>query len=176
MTTTETITGERADLLESLAKQRFFLRYTVKDLSEEQIRQRSTVSELTLGGLIKHVTHVEHQWTSFIVEGPSAIGNFGTEFTPEQIAYWASMWQLGEEETLEHLLAEYEKVAQRTDELIASLPDLDASHPLPEAPWFEPGARWSARRALLHIVAETSQHSGHADIIREAIDGQKTMG
>ncbi|MEP6625690.1 MAG: DUF664 domain-containing protein, partial [Acidimicrobiia bacterium] len=53
---------------------------------------------------------------------------------------------------------------------------LDADHALPEAPWFEPGARWSARRTLLHIIAETAQHAGHADIIREAIDGAKTMG
>jgi Protein of unknown function (DUF664) len=56
------------------------------------------------------------------------------------------------------------------------LPSLDASHPLPEAPWFEPGAHWSARRALIHIVAETAQHAGHADIIRETIDGAKSMG
>ncbi|MBV9583186.1 MAG: DUF664 domain-containing protein, partial [Chloroflexi bacterium] len=46
----------------------------------------------------------------------------------------------------------------------------------PEAPWFERGARWSARRVLLHLIAETSQHAGHADIIREALDGAKTMG
>ncbi|MGH3976835.1 MAG: DUF664 domain-containing protein, partial [Pseudonocardiaceae bacterium] len=52
----------------------------------------------------------------------------------------------------------------------------DASHPRPEAPWFEAGARWSARRALMNIVAETTQHSGHADIIREALDGAKSMG
>ncbi|HZH22206.1 MAG TPA: DUF664 domain-containing protein, partial [Geodermatophilus sp.] len=56
------------------------------------------------------------------------------------------------------------------------LPDLDASHPLPEAPWFQPGARRSARRVFVHIVAETAQHAGHADILRETIDGQKTMG
>ena len=54
--------------------------------------------------------------------------------------------------------------------------DLDCDHALPQAPWFEPGARWSARRVLLHIVAETAQHAGHADILRESIDGQKTMG
>jgi len=59
---------------------------------------------------------------------------------------------------------------------VARLTDLDASHPLPEAPWFERGARWSARRALLHIIAETAQHAGHADIIRESLDGTKTMG
>ena len=67
-------------------------------------------------------------------------------------------------------------MAQRTDELVTSLPSLDASQPLPEAPWFPPGARRSARRVFLHIVAETAQHAGHADIIRETIDGSKTMG
>jgi uncharacterized damage-inducible protein DinB len=175
MTTTETLSGERADLLDALTTQRFFLRFTTHGLTEEQIRQRSTVSELTIGALIKHVSHVEKQWADFIVDGPSAMGNF-TDYTPEQLAQWASMWQLGEEETLESLLAEYERVARRTDDLVASLPDLDQAHPLPEAPWFKPGARRSARRVFSHIVAETAQHSGHADIIREAIDGQKTMG
>jgi hypothetical protein len=74
------------------------------------------------------------------------------------------------------VLAEYEQVARATDELVATLPDLDASHPLPPAPWFEPGERWTARFVLLHIICETSQHAGHADIIRESLDGAKTMG
>jgi hypothetical protein len=81
-----------------------------------------------------------------------------------------------EDETLAGLLAAYEEVARRTDELVMSVPSLDDSHPLPSAPWFEPGARWSARRVFMHIVAETAQHAGHADIIRETIDGAKTMG
>jgi hypothetical protein len=70
----------------------------------------------------------------------------------------------------------YEAVARRTTEIVSTLPDLDASHPLPEAPWFKPGATWSARRVLLHVIAETAQHAGHADIIRESLDGAKTMG
>ena len=81
-----------------------------------------------------------------------------------------------ERETLTVLLERYEQVARRTDELVATLPDLDLSHQLPEAPWFEPGARWSARRVLLHVIAETAQHAGHADIIRESLDGGKSMG
>ena len=79
-------------------------------------------------------------------------------------------------DTLAGVLEQYDEVARRTDELVRSVPDLDASQPLPEAPWFEPGARWTARRVFVHIVAETAQHAGHADILREAIDGQKSMG
>ncbi|HEY4020715.1 MAG TPA: DinB family protein [Pseudonocardiaceae bacterium] len=176
MTSTDTLTGERADILETLAAHRFFLRNTTKGMTEEQIRQRSTVSELTLGVLIKHVADMERRWVDFILEGPSAMGNFNDDLTPEELAVWASSFQIPEGATLADLLAEYDKVAQRTDELVASLPDLDAAHPLPEAPWFQPGAKRSARRVLLHIVAETAQHAGHADIIREAIDGQKSMG
>ena len=74
------------------------------------------------------------------------------------------------------VLAPYEEVARSTDDLVRTLPDLDASHPLPEAPWFEQGATRSARRVFLRIVAETAQHAGHADILRESLDGQKTMG
>lgn len=66
-------------------------------------------------------------------------------------------------------------MADQTDELVATL-DLDAAHPLPQAPWFEPGARWTVRRVLLNVIAETSQHAGHADILRESIDGARTMG
>jgi len=80
------------------------------------------------------------------------------------------------DETLAEIVAAYERVAQRTDDLVRSLPDLDVAHLLPEAPWFPPGATRSARRVFLHIVAETAQHAGHADIVREALDGQKTMG
>ena len=73
------------------------------------------------------------------------------------------------------MLAAYERVAACTDALVESARPRPA-YPLPPAPWFAPGATRSARRVFLHIVAETAQHSGHADIIRETIDGQKTMG
>ena len=72
-------------------------------------------------------------------------------------------------------LLRYDEVAAATDELVLRV-DLDQRQPLPEAPWFEPGSSWSARRVFIHIVAETAQHAGHADILRETIDGQKSMG
>ena len=82
---------------------------------------------------------------------------------------------LSDGDTLPALLARYDEVAAATDAVVGTS-DLDHATPLPEAPWFEPGAVWTLRRTLLHIIAETSQHAGHADIIREAIDGAKTMG
>jgi uncharacterized damage-inducible protein DinB len=167
------LTGERADLVEALAKHRQFLRYTTRGMSDEQAAQRTTVSELCLGGIIKHVTAVERQWVRFIVEGPSAMGGWDDEAAMQD---WFDGFRMLPGETLAGLLADYERAASETDDLIARLPDLDAVQPLPEAPWYEKGASWSARRVLLHVLAETSQHAGHADIIREAIDGAKTMG
>jgi hypothetical protein len=171
--TTATLTAERADLLETLAAHRYFLRHTVEGLTDEQARLRPTASELTLGGLVKHVAHQEAGWVRFILEGPEAMA------TPTDAAgfqRWADEFKLLPGETLESVLSEYEEIAARTDELVRTLPDLDASHSLPPAPWFRPGAVRSARRVFLHIVAETAQHAGHADILRESIDGQKTMG
>lgn len=170
MTTIEqqSTSQEHADLLESLRRQRHFLRHTVRDLTDEQAAQRTTVSELTLGGLIKHVTAVERRWINFIRLGPEAMARSGQE-------EWADLFRMTGGETLAGLLDAYQDVADRTDECVATI-DLDATQPLPEAPWFKPGARWSARRVLLHIIAETSQHAGHADIIRESLDGAKTMG
>jgi uncharacterized damage-inducible protein DinB len=166
-TSEKIITGERADLLQSLDRHRGFLLYTVRDLTDEQAAERTTVSELCLGGLIKHVARTEQAWMRF------AVG--GAESMQSEESDWENGFRMVGGETLAGLLEEYEQVAKHTNELVGTL-DLDKSHPLPEAPWFEPGASWSVRRVLLHVIAETSQHAGHADILREAIDGAKTMG
>jgi hypothetical protein len=175
--TTTAVSGERADILETLVTHRQFLRHTVQGLTDDQARQRTTVSELTLGGLIKHVAEVESGWVDFILNGPESMGG-GTDWSepsPELIEQFSAGFRLLPDETLQGVLARYDEIARRTDELVATV-DLDLSHPLPEAPWFPKGARRSARRVFMHIVAETAQHAGHADIIRESLDGQKTMG
>ncbi|MFJ9946558.1 DinB family protein [Kitasatospora sp. NPDC091207] len=160
--------GERADLLQTLDKHRGFLRYTVRDLDDEQAARRTTASDLCLGGLIKHVMGVEDRWMRFAVGGAEAMGRESVD--------WEGQFRMADGETLAGLLAAYERVARETDELVSTLPDLDLGHPLPQAPWFEPGAVWSVRRVLLHVIAETAQHAGHADIIRESLDGARTMG
>jgi len=168
------LTGERADILDFLGKHRYFLRHTAEGLTDEQANTRSTVSELTVGGLIKHVTAVEQTWADF-AQGGSKDAPEEIEFTPERIAEWQNQFRLVEGETLAGVLAEYEKVAAATDELVRTL-DLDTAYELAAAPWQPPGVFWTVRRVFLHITAETAQHAGHADIIRETIDGQKSMG
>lgn len=176
MTTNEQgVAGERADILDFLGKHRYFLRYTAQGLTDEQANTRSTASALTVGGLIKHVTAVERKWAEFAQAGGGDEVPAEIEFTPEVIAEWENQFRLTEGETLADVLAEYEKVAAATDDLVRTL-DLNTAYELPAAPWQPPGVFWSVRRVFLHIAAETAQHSGHADIIRESIDGQKTMG
>ena len=175
--TSTTLSGERADLFQALANARHFLRFTVQGLSDEQASQRTTVSELTLGGLIKHVNAVEEQWQKFIVKGRAAMAWDGADFSqmpPEAFEAFHNEFHMQSGETLDALLENYAQIADRTDALLAQV-DLDTVHELPSAPWFV-DTHWSVRRTLLHIISETTQHCGHADIIRESLDGQKTMG
>ncbi len=169
-----TLTGERADLAETLGKHRDFLIFTARELTDEQAATRTTVSELTVGGIIKHVAAAERQWARFITEGPSAMAADWQD--PAAMQAFLDGFRMLPGETLAGLISDYRAAAAATGELLATLPDLDRTQPLPEAPWYEPGARWSARRVLLHLIAEICQHAGHADIIRESLDGAKTMG
>ena len=166
---TAELSRERADLLESLRAARHFLRFTVGGLTDEQASQRTTVSELTLGGLVKHVSSTEQGWADFVVHGTEAMATDG-DYTD-----YANGFRLLDGETLDGVLEAYAAVAAATDELIATV-DLDHAWELPPAPWFRPGEARSARRVFTHLVAETAQHAGHADIIRESLDGQKSMG
>ncbi|MFF1655087.1 DinB family protein [Streptomyces sp. NPDC058255] len=180
-----TLDAERLDLLAALATARSTLINTTRGLSDEQAGKRPTVSALCLGGLIKHVASTEEGWMRFVVEGPSAIhydlpeGVTWADLeagTAREVPQWAidrqNDFRMLPGETLAGILERYEQIAARSEKVIASVPDLSATHPLPEAPWHEPGAVRSVRRVLAHVIAETAQHAGHADILRETLDGQ----
>lgn len=164
---------ERADLLDAFGIQRYLFLTTVEGLTDEQAATRTTASELTLGGLVKHVALTVEGWCEFIEHGAtkgddSDAGAAGRARDDE--------FRMLPGETLESVVALFHAASARTDAIITAYPDLATSHELPPAPWFEPGQRRSARRSLSHLLAELAQHSGHADILREAIDGRKTMG
>lgn len=182
---TSTLDTERAALLAQLATARAALTATVLDLTDEQAGERPTVSALCLGGLVKHVADMEESWLRFVVDGPAVMrydlpdGVTWADFaagTASDFPRWAIDYRDGFRmlpgDTIAGILARYEQIAARTEEIVAAVPDLSATHPLPEAPWFEPGAVRSVRRVLTHLIAETAQHAGHADILRETLDGR----
>ncbi|MEO3858198.1 DinB family protein [Acrocarpospora sp. B8E8] len=187
VTATSTLDAERGDLLAALATARSALTNTVRELGDEQLGERPTVSALCLGGLIKHVASIEEGWLRFVVEGPAAMrydlpdGVTWADLaagTAREVPQWAidhqNDFQMLPGETLAGILARYERVAARSEEIVAAVPDLSVTHPMPAAPWHEPGAVRSVRRVLMHVIAETAQHAGHADILRETLDGQKS--
>lgn len=170
---------EADELVETLDRHRGFLLRTADGLTDEQARTRSTVSELTIASILKHVADTEESWAEFAVGGAAALttgGDVDWEAVRRgEVEFVDPRFLLADTDTLAHLRERVREVGARTSSLL-HVTDLDSAHPLPEAPWFAPGTAWSARRVALHLIAEISQHAGHADVIREAIDGQKTMG
>ncbi|WP_406478639.1 DinB family protein [Streptomyces platensis] len=155
---------ETGALLAFLEAQRGGLRRAVLGLTDDRANQRPSASELSLAGLVKHVAETEQGWVETAQELPHSIErNQDT---------WHLSFQPADGETLAEMLAFWERVAKRTEEFIRSVPSLNDTFPLPPAPWFPPEARQSMRWLLLHLIEETARHAGHADIIRESLDGK----
>lgn len=154
---------EREDLISMLADQRDLFRITLRGIDDEQARKRTTVSELTLGGLLHHLISCERHWVTVLVERDENAAIDPARFEGEYV--------MAEGETVAGLLAEWDEVAAATAELIRTVDSLDTSVPTPTAPWTPERVWWTVRYTLLHILREIAHHSGHADIIREELDG-----
>lgn len=154
--------SEAAELLGMLHNQRRLLRATARGLTDAQGRERSTVSELTIGGLLNHAAATERFWMDVFAERPVEFN-----FDPGQ-------YLMPEGATLDGLIDAHEKVEEDTARTVAELGDLDAIVQLPAFPWSGEAERWPRRRILIHLLREIAHHCGHADIIRETIDGANT--
>ncbi|MFJ3922831.1 DinB family protein [Streptomyces sp. NPDC090022] len=164
----EVLGDERATLLKFVEAQRVAIREALDGVSAEQAASRPSASELSLSGLVKHVSEAEHNWLRLAQQRPNE------RFTgPES---WADGFRLVEGETIESVLAFWDGVRAELEEFVASAGSLDETFPLPPAPWFPENGKVSVRWLLLHLVEEFARHAGHADVIRESIDGRKAMG
>jgi uncharacterized damage-inducible protein DinB len=154
---------EARGLLSYLAQQRDALRIATFGLRDDQARLTPSASALSLAGLIKHNLHVERFWVD-LVAGRLQSGT-GEDYE--------SNFVVGPDETLDGLLAEYADVAVETERVVTTLGDLSRPVPVPRGvPWFPDDVEaWSVRWVLLHLIEETARHAGHADIVRESIDG-----
>jgi hypothetical protein len=157
------VADEREGLLAFLEQQRHVLRVAAYGLTDVQVRATPTPSTLSIGGLIKHCVAVERSWMDTVLqrerEGAESEYEAGFRVEPG--------------ETVADVLALHRRAARETDEIIAGIEDLGQAVPVPrDAPWFPHDIdAWSVRWVLLHLVEETARHAGHADIVREAIDG-----
>ena len=156
------VADEREGLLGYLAQQRYVLRLAAFGLTDEQARATPSASALSVGGLIKHVATVERSWTDTVLQRFSA-----------SVDDYESNFRLAPDETLAGVLDLYDEVANETAAVIAGIPDLGQPVPVPPGvPWFpEDVEAWSVRWVLLHLITETARHAGHADIVRESVDG-----
>lgn len=154
---------ELGTLLAFLDAQRGGVRRALHGLTEEQAASRPSASEMSLAGLLKHLVHVEHNWVNRAQ---------GIELDREEaMKRFQEAWHPAEGETVAALLAQWDEVAAGTERFVRSVP-MERVFALPEAPWFPKDARVSTRWLLLHLIEETARHAGHADIIRETIDGK----
>jgi uncharacterized damage-inducible protein DinB len=161
------VADEHGGLLAFLAHQRYVLRLSGYGLIDEQARLAPSASTLSIGGLIKHMTAMERQWMDIVLSRP-------IEFAPEK---YQDDFRLGPEETLAEVLDHYAEAAAETEKIIAGITDLGQPVPVPRAaPWAPKDvAAWSVRWVLLHLIEETARHAGHADIVRESIDGAQAF-
>lgn len=166
---------ERALLLAELAAQRQLLRTAAFGLDDDEARATPSASSLSLGGLVKHVAQTEQGWVDRVRDAHRATRGLPplhdeSGDRSEAYAAYAAGFRLADDETLAGALAFYADVAAETEATLAVV-DLDLDVPLPPDPWFAPGDAWTVRRVLVHLLLETAQHTGHADIVRESLDG-----
>lgn len=163
--------GERQSLIEFLRFNQDAFFAAAYGLTDEQARSTPAASALSIGGLVKHAAGVQKGWVDRAAAAP--------EFPPkddrpmeEIMASYADEHTMRDDETLAELLDRLKKQNEETLRVFAEA-DLDTPVPVPhEVPWFPQDVdNWSVRWVALHLIEELTRHAGHADIIRETIDG-----
>ncbi|MGC4943845.1 DinB family protein [Kribbella sp. DT2] len=143
-------TDEKTVLVGVLDNLRAAIAGKVVGVPEPQVRTAGVPSGTHLLGLVKHVTAVER----FYLLG-------------EQVRNWQQTFRPANDETVDGVLADYREVVTRANEVIASWTDLESPAPGPPRRGTKPSRRW----VLVHLIEETARHAGHADILREQLDG-----
>jgi len=161
--------SEADTLLAFLDYHRDTLRWKVAGLDREQLGRTVAASSMTLGGLVKHLTLVEDSWFSTVLLGiPPA--------SPWDVVDWDAdpdwEWHTGSTEEPADLMAAYDETLARVDANIADALERGGLDTLSVKESRHAEGAFSLRWILLHMIEEYARHNGHADVLREAIDGQ----
>ena len=145
-----TDTGEKGTLLGFLDYLRAAIAAKAEDAPEPQVRTAGVPSGTSVLGLVRHLTFVERFY-----------------FLGEDVRDWASTMRPRPDETVADVLASYRAAVEQANGVIADCDDLTLPAPRPPRRGPAPSMRW----VLVHMIEETGRHAGHADILREQIDG-----
>ncbi|MFJ4342761.1 DinB family protein [Streptomyces sp. NPDC088915] len=151
------------NLHERLRRDRKALLWKLEGLSEYDVRRPLTVTGTNLLGLVKHVAGVEARYFGEVFDRPS----------PEPLPRWqdhdgSDLWAAGDE-TRDQIVESYRRTWEHSDATINELP-LDAPGHVPW--WPEPHSHTNLFAVMVHVLGETNRHAGHADILRESVDGR----
>jgi len=160
--------GETATLLGFLDYQRATLDWKTRGLDTDGLRATVGVSSITLGGLLKHIAKVEDYWFSERLRGNAMDSRWrvrGWETDPD----WD--WHPAPDESYEQLHALWQETMARSRQQVAEALAEGGLDVLARQPWpngESPSLRW----ILVHLIEEYARHNGHADLIRESVDGE----
>jgi Protein of unknown function (DUF664) len=161
---------ERQTLLEFLRFNQNAFFAVAYGLTDEQARSTPAASALSIGGLIKHAAG-QKGWADRAASAPDFPPR-DTRPMEEIMADYADEHTMRDDETLDELL---DKLRRQNDDTLRVFAEADLDTPVPvphEVPWFPQDVdHWSVRWVALHLIEELTRHAGHADIIRETIDG-----
>jgi hypothetical protein len=142
--------GEKATLVEFLNYLRRAMVSNLEGAPEPQVRTAGVPSGTSVLGLVKHLSYVERFY-----------------FLGEEVSDWSTTFRPTPEDTVESVLTSYRDAVSRANEVIDACEDLEKPAPRSARPQSAPTMRW----ILVHMIEETGRHAGHADILREQIDG-----
>jgi len=158
--------SERETLVEFLDFQRAVMIDKASDLAQDQSGQRLEPSTMTLGGMIYHLALVEEHWFSSVLLGKD-LGEPWASVDWETDRNWE--WNIAPTMEPEDVLDAYRRAIKRSNEIVAAAESLDE---LSVKTSGKSDEKWSLRWILVHMIEETARHAGHADLIRESIDGE----
>ncbi|AJF63357.1 DinB family protein [Streptomyces vietnamensis] len=149
-----------------LRRDREALLWKLDGLSEYDARRPLTATGTNLLGLVKHVATVEARYFGEVFDRPS----------PEPLPRWqdhdgSDQWA-AEDETRDQIIGFYRRTWEHSDATINAL-SLDAPGHVPW--WPEPHSHTNLFAVMVHVLGETNRHAGHADILREGLDGRTGM-
>lgn len=156
---------EKETLSRYLQRSREALLWKLEGVSERDARWPMTGTGTNLLGIVKHIASVELGYFGEVFDRPSGIElPWFADDAPDNADMWATA-----DESRDEIVGLYHRAWEHSDRTIAELP-LDA---LGAVPWWRPDARdVTLHQILVHMIDETARHAGHADILRELIDGR----